>query len=127
MLVNAKKGGIEMGYILIRQLRNILNVIDDELPFPWDNDFTDDYMVANYDMLPADKVTEEDEKRLKGCFSGDWYVYKVSFAEGNEKLLEEELNEQKQGLIDFVQTYSCEAISEQVNGIINSSNSLNEK
>ena len=51
----------------------------------------------------------------------------MSFAEGNEKLLEEELNEQKQGLIDFVQTYSCEAISEQVNGIINSSNSLNEK
>lgn len=57
--------------------------------------FTDDYMVANYDMVPADKVTEEDEKRLKGCFAGDWYVYKVSFAEGNEKLLEEELNEQK--------------------------------
>lgn len=116
-----------MGYILMRQLRNVLNVIDDELPFPWDNDFTDDYMVANYDMVPADKVTEEDEKRLKGCFAGDWYVYKVSFATGNEKLLEEELNEQKQSLVDFVKTYSCKDILDRVNGIISQSNSLNDR
>lgn len=111
----------------IDDLRSALNGIDDELPFLWDNDFTDDYMVANYDMVPADKVTEEDEKRLKGCFAGDWYVYKVSFAEGNEKLLEEELNEQKQSLVDFVKTYSCESISERVNNIISQSANLDDK
>lgn len=111
----------------IDDLRSALNGIDDELPFPWDNDFTDDYMVANYDMVPADKVTEEDEKRLKGCFAGDWYVYKVSFAEGNERLLEEELNEQKQSLVDFVQTYSCKDISDRVNDIISSSDNLDDR
>lgn len=111
----------------IDDLRSALNSINDELPFPWDNDFTDDYMVTNYDMVPADKVTEEDEKRLKGCFAGDWYVYKVSFAEGNERLLEEELNEQKQSLVDFVQTYSCKDISDRVNDIISSSDNLDDR